>query len=115
MIKTHVTVDFYGATASIFEKTDLLKEAIDSALESLNLSQRQDHYIQFEPIGVTATVVGEDFHFSIHTWPEHNSCAIDLYSNQDTAFSRKIAEALKVSFKASEYDIKFINRSKKIP
>lgn len=114
MIRTHVTVDFYGAEASIFERTELLKLAINQALSSLELEANQDSYIQFEPIGVTATVVGDDFHFSIHTWPEHKSCAIDLYSSRDQVFARNIAEALKKSFKASEYDIKFLNRSKSL-
>ena len=112
MIKTHVIVDFYGAKAELFEHTALLKTAIDKALLSLNLSPNKDSYIQFEPIGVTATIVADNSHFSIHTWPEHSSCAIDLYSNQDQIFTRKIAEALKNEFKASEYDIKFLNRKK---
>ena len=114
MIKTHVIVDFYGADAETFEKTDLLKASINKALSSLGLSHIQDSYIQFEPIGVTATVVAENFHFSIHTWPENNACAIDLYSSQDQVFTRNIAEALKNEFRASEYDIKFLNRKKQI-
>jgi S-adenosylmethionine decarboxylase len=114
MIKTHVTVDFYSAESRIFEKTELLKVAITKALNSLDLSVRQDSYIQFEPVGVTATVVGENFHFSIHTWPEHESCAIDLYSSQGQSFARNIAEALKQEFRASEYDIKFLDRSKNL-
>ena len=114
MIKTHVTVDFYGADSNSFEKTELLKAAIDKALISLNLKATQDSYIQFEPVGVTAIVVGEKFHFGIHTWPENQSCTIDLYSSQDQVFTRNIAEALKNEFRASEYYIKFLNRSKNL-
>ena len=113
MIKTHVTVDFYGADAEIFETTALLERAINKALLSLGLSPRQDSYIQFEPVGVTAIVVADNFHFGIHTWPENKSCTIDLYSIKDQIFTRNIAEALKQEFRASEYDIKFFNRSSK--
>jgi len=113
MLKTHVTVDFYGANAEVFEKTSSLEIAINKALLTLGLSPKQDSYIQFEPVGVTAIVVGEDFHFGIHTWPENQSCTIDLYSIKDQIFARNIAEALKQEFRASEYDIKFFNRSSK--
>ena len=111
MIKTHITVDFYEAKPEILAKTNALKMAIDASLLELSLKLVQESYIQFEPQGVTATVVGEAFHFSIHTWPEHGSCAIDLYSSQDYSFARDIAEQLKTAFSAKQYDIKVLDRS----
>jgi N4-bis(aminopropyl)spermidine synthase len=113
MIKTHITLDFYQAEPQILALNKNLGDAINSALKSLNLEVKQDSYIQFEPQGVTATVVGNEFHFSIHTWPEHGSCAIDLYSTQEYAFAREIADTLKIFFKAQEYDIKVLDRSQK--
>lgn len=111
MIRTHIALDFYQAEPQTLALSQNLKEKINETLESLNLAVKQDNYIQFEPQGVTATVVGENFHFSIHTWPEHCSCAIDLYSSLDYAFAREIADSLKLSFKAAEYDIKVLDRS----
>jgi len=61
MLKTHVIVDFYMADAEILARTDKLKAAIDRALDSLDHEVVQESYIQFEPIGVTATVVGKMF------------------------------------------------------
>jgi S-adenosylmethionine decarboxylase proenzyme len=113
MIKTHITLDFYQAKAEILAKKEDLKNSIVEALSKLDLTIKQESFIQFEPQGVTATIVGENFHFSIHTWPEHGSCAIDLYSSQEYAFAREIADALKDSFQASEYDIKVLDRSAK--
>lgn len=113
MIKTHITLDFYQAEPQILALNKDLKTAIEGSLSSLNLTVVQDSYIQFEPQGVTATVVGKDFHFSIHTWPEHGSCAIDLYSTRDYSFARTIADSLKEYFHAKEYDIKVLDRSQK--
>ena len=113
MIKTHITLDFYQAEPNILARNENLQTAINNALEKLKLKLVQDNYIQFEPQGVTATIVSENFHFSIHTWPEHGSCAIDLYSSQDYAFAREVADALKESFFAQEYDIKVLDRSHK--
>lgn len=112
MIKTHIIVDFYSAKPEIFARNEALKTAIEKALASLNLGIVQDSFIQFEPQGVTATIVGNGFHFSIHTWPEHGSCAIDLYSSKDHDFARSIASALKTAFEAGEYDLKILDRSK---
>ena len=111
MIKTHITLDFYQAEAKTLALKEDLKAAIDNCLKSLDLAVKQESYIQFELQGVTATVVGENFHFSIHTWPEHCSCAIDLYSSNEYDFARTIADALKEAFNAKEYDIKVLDRS----
>ena len=113
MIKTHITLDFYQAEPQILTRTENLKAAITICLDRLLLKVVQESYIQFEPQGVTATVVGEAFHFSIHTWPEHGSCAIDLYSSNEYSFAREIADTLKECFHAQEYDIKVLDRSQR--
>jgi S-adenosylmethionine decarboxylase proenzyme len=113
VIRTHIIFEFYKADRDVLAKTENLKMAIDKALSDLNLSLRQDSYIQFEPEGVTATVVGEFFHFSIHTWPEFMSCAVDLYTAKDQFYGREIANALARQFKAQEYDLKILTRTQK--
>lgn len=34
----------------------------------------------FEPYGVSGVVIIEESHFHVHTWPEHNYAAIDLFT-----------------------------------
>lgn len=92
-------------------RTSDLKVAIDSALNSLGINIIKDNYIQFEPEGVTATVIAEAFHFSIHTWPEFHSCAIDLYTNRPAVFATDLAKALELSFMAQEHDLKVLGRA----
>jgi S-adenosylmethionine decarboxylase proenzyme len=110
MIKSHIIVDFYKADADILATVSLLQIAIEQALAGLGLSIKENTYYQFEPEGVTATIVAEDMHFNIHTWPEHRSCAIDLYSSRDHSFTTQVARALQESFKASEYDMRTLSR-----
>ncbi len=108
MIKTHIIVDFYKADKTTLAKAEELKAAIDRVLCNLDLEACNDNYIQFEPQGVTATVVTKDFHFSIHTWPEYRACAVDLYSTKDKHFASKVAEALKKELLSEEYDLKVV-------
>lgn len=35
---------------------------------------------QFEPFGVTSLVLVAESHFSIHTWPEKNFAAVDIFT-----------------------------------
>ena len=111
MVTTHIILDFYKADRATLATGTALKAAIDSALENLGVSLNQDNYIQFEPEGVTATVLADGFHFSIHTWPEFHSCAIDLYTNREAVFATELAQALDKAFMAQEHDMKVLRRN----
>ncbi len=111
VITAHIILDFYKADPLTLAKTEELQAAIDRALASIDVVACNDNYIQFEPQGVTATVVTPSFHFSIHTWPEYGSCAVDLYSSKEPEFARIIANELKKEFQAGEYDLKVIDRT----
>jgi S-adenosylmethionine decarboxylase len=114
VLKTHIIVDFYHADSDTLARATDLKLAIDNALDAIAVKIKQDNYMQFEPQGVTATVVGELFHFSIHTWPEYGSCAVDLYSLEEYDYARNIANALREALLAKEYDLKLMQRMQKI-
>lgn len=112
MITTHIILDFYKADRATLATSAALKAAIDSALVELGVNLNLDNYIQFEPEGVTATVVADGFHFSIHTWPEFHSCAIDLYTDRKAVFATELAKALDKAFQAQEHDMKVLNRDR---
>lgn len=110
MIKSHVILDFYGASDEILAKVEYLQEAINKAINISELAKKEDKYFQFEPQGVTATVICDFLHFNIHTWPEHKSCAIDLYSSKDHDFIILFAKNIKETLQAEEYQMKVLNR-----
>lgn len=64
-----------------------------------------ESYKQFEPVGVTAILLLSESHLSIHTWPEHNFIAIDLFSCRPidhqaiTAFIKKEYDGAVVDFR----------------
>ena len=39
-----------------------------------------DRFFQFEPQGVTGTVLLAESHLAIHTWPEYRYAAVDIFS-----------------------------------
>ena len=54
---------------------------------------------QFSPQGVTGVVIIAESHICIHTWPEHNYAAVDIFTCGDTSgldeATRHIAEAFR--------------------
>ena len=76
----HLIVDVYNVNnslllASIDGVEPLMKKIIE--VGKLNTLGEIKH--QFKPIGATILYLLSESHLSIHTYPEKNCCAIDLY------------------------------------
>lgn len=110
MDKTHVIADFYKADSDILAYSENLKKALFTSLKECNLELKQESFYQFEPQGVTALVITGSLHFNIHTWPEHGSCAIDMYCTEGYDLAVKVCDKFKGHLKAAEYEIKVLSR-----
>jgi S-adenosylmethionine decarboxylase proenzyme len=79
-------------------RTLCLKAIIDAGLTIVG-----DSFFQFEPQGVTGTVLLAESHLAIHTWPEHGFVTIDVYVCNYTTDNTDKAERL---FRALESALK---------
>ncbi len=78
-------------------------------LGNLNVIGEIKH--QFEPIGVTIFYLLKESHLSIHTYPENNYFAIDLYCCNSNVDFTPIITLIKDYFKA-KINYKIIDRWK---
>lgn len=75
----HLVLEFAGVTSiDLNNKNDLDEFLSKSIVESGGKIEGTMHK-QFEPQGVSIVYILAESHFSIHTWPEYNSCALDYY------------------------------------
>ena len=77
--RRHVLIDAWGAPAARLDDAAgiqaLLEQVIDRlGAKLLNLSLRR-----FSPQGVTAVAMLAESHLAVHTWPEQNYFAADLF------------------------------------
>ena len=92
----HLLGEWYGCPADAPEMTR--SEALRTLC--LRLSQASgmtivgDRFFQFEPQGVTGTVLLAESHLAIHTWPEHGFVTIDVYVCNYTTDNSDKAERL---------------------
>src|ERR1700722_2230968 len=75
---THLLLDFWEAT----NLTDpaQIDTALRDAAEAANATILHSHFHHFGPDGgVSGVLVLAESHISIHTWPERNFAAIDIF------------------------------------
>ena len=67
-----------GAHAGVHSRRRLRALCLD-AVRSAGLTVVGDSFHQFEPQGVTGTVLLAESHLAIHTWPEYGFVTVDVY------------------------------------
>ena len=66
---------------------------------------------KFEPQGVTAIALLAESHISIHTWPESNYSAIDIFTCGQNMLPELASQYLIQALKAEEQSLRIIERN----
>jgi S-adenosylmethionine decarboxylase len=75
---THLLVDLWGATNLC--DPELIDTALREAAEAAGATILHGHFHHFSPNGgVSGVLVLAESHISIHTWPERDFAAIDIF------------------------------------
>ena len=108
--RVHVLLDLYSCDDKSLAKAKLLEQKVKKVLSGFQFQPKIETFYQFQPFGVTAIVFSDGLQFTIHTWPEYKSAAIDLYCFNSRKTATQICDQLKSVFKSSEYEMKVRKR-----
>ena len=66
---------------------------------------------KFEPHGVTAIALLAESHISIHTWPESNYSAVDIFTCGQNMLPERASQYLIEALQAEEHFLRIIERN----
>jgi S-adenosylmethionine decarboxylase len=79
----HIICEAYGCDPKIIEDCELVEAAMVEAARQAGAEIREVAFHRYSPQGISGVVVISQSHLSIHTWPEHNYAAIDVFTCGD--------------------------------
>lgn len=106
----HLLAEFWNG--EIIDDVAKIKKILIEAVKKANNTPLECIFHKFEPQGVTGVVLLAESHISIHTWPEVNYIALDIYTCGDKSSPLKALEYLKSEFKPKKFEIKEIKRGR---
>ncbi len=76
---THLIMDAWQCPPDLLNDSELIRQAVGSAIEAGGATLIHLHVHPFSPHGVTATATLAESHIAIHTWPEYGYFAADAF------------------------------------
>ncbi len=93
-----ILVEYYDCDQSKLNDVSYIETALIQAAKSSKATLVSQNFHKFSPYGVSGVIVIAESHIAIHTWPEYNYAAVDIFTCGDTIDPWIIQEELKESF-----------------
>jgi S-adenosylmethionine decarboxylase proenzyme len=109
-VGVHLIANVYDVNVSFLEKMDANLSCLENIVNKLDLHVVSKTGFQFEPVGYTYAFVLSESHFTIHTYPEYNSCYIDIFCCNKDFNSEDAIELLSNTFNTTHISYQTIKR-----
>ena len=109
----HCILDAYGCNPIYLDDEDFVRGAIKKAVTCSGATLLQLIAHKFQPQGVTALALLSESHIALHTWPELNYVAVDVFTCGKHTDPDAACTLLKKEFEAESSVIKVFDRATK--
>lgn len=108
---THLILDLWGATR--LDEIEYMKAVLHDCVEASFATLLHLHCHQFSDSGgLSAVAVLAESHISVHTWPERDFAAFDVFMCGVVAQPLNVIDVLNTSFQPNELKVKKVLRGR---
>ena len=107
----HLLLELYRCDFEKLNDESFLRCILNRASKLANATVLNLMSNKFEPHGVTAIALLAESHISIHTWPESNYSAVDIFTCGQNMFPDLASRYLIEALKAEEHFLRVIERN----
>ncbi len=107
----HLLLELYKCDFEKLNDESFLRCALNRAAKLAKATILNLISNKFEPQGVTAIALLAESHISIHTWPESNYSAVDIFTCGQNMMPELASQYLIEALKAEEHSLRVIDRN----
>ena len=107
----HLLLELYRCDCEKINDESFLRCTLNRAARLANATVLNLISNKFEPQGVTAIALLAESHISIHTWPESNYSAVDIFTCGQNMMPEVASQYLIESLLAKEHSLRVIERN----
>ena len=106
----HLLLELKECNPRLLDDLDHVRSVLYGAAEGVGAHVVGESFHQFSPQGVTGILSIAESHISIHTWPEYNYAAADIFTCGSTFQPRDAAQIMIDLFESGSPEITEVRR-----
>ena len=110
----HIIAEFEQCSRSSIDNIEYVEKHLNESAKIAGATIVKSVFHKFAPQGVSGVVVIEESHFAIHTWPEHNYAAVDMFTCSEYMDYDKALVYLKEKFGCKVFKHQVIKRGENV-
>ena len=95
----HLVVELYGCRKEDISTLEVYREKIERVVNEAGVTVLRFYHHQFNPHGVTSIFLLAESHLTVHTWPEYNYMAVDIFTCGSSEKAWCLLDCLREKFK----------------
>ena len=107
----HLLLELYRCDCEKLNDESFLRCTLNKAAKLANATVLNLISNKFDPQGVTAIALLAESHISIHTWPESNYSAVDIFTCGQNMMPELASQCIIKSLLAQEHTLRVIERN----
>lgn len=96
----HITIEYYDCDSRLIADSDCMEKIFIQAAIDSGATVLGANFHGFEPQGVSGFVIIAESHFSVHSWPEHDYAAVDIFTCGESINFDKAIDSLRQGMKS---------------
>jgi spermidine synthase len=76
----HILVELYHCSNAVIQDAAQIEQSMKEAAVQCGATIVQAWFHHFSPLGVSGIILIQESHLTIHTWPEYDYAAVDLFT-----------------------------------
>ena len=108
----HILADLWGCPPEKVNEAGRLEEILTETTNKVGFRVVGKSFYQFTPNGATGVILLETSHISVHSWPEFDFVALDVYSCSGKTKAKKAISYLVEALNPEEVQIREVERFK---
>jgi len=97
---THLLIELQDCNKQILNDIKKIEEFMVDAAKEARATVISAHFHEFSPHGISGVVIIAESHLSIHTWPEYEYAAVDIFTCGEILQPNVAADYLVKKFKS---------------
>jgi S-adenosylmethionine decarboxylase len=106
----HLLLELMDCNHNLLNDIEFLRKTLSDVASLIGATVIKDSFYQFTPQGVSGVVIIAESHISIHTWPEYNYAAVDVFTCGDVIQPHDAVKPLAEKLKAKSTTYIELNR-----